>query len=209
MIYASLPDFDNNPTQVWEWYWDRRQAFKALEPNAAHQVIAAWQEKVKDVTVITQNIDGFHQQAGNQSVIELHGSLAMNKCRAHGHAIKHDVNSASKKQSSCAECGSLLRPDVVWFGEALSDEAYNQAEIACFDCEVFICIGCSMDIYPAANLAFNASASGAYLIQINPNPTDLDEISECNLQGNAGVVMPALWQAVWGSSHTLCALAVL
>jgi NAD-dependent deacetylase len=90
---------------------------------------------------------------------------------------------------------------VVWFGEALPDEAYDQAEIACFNCEVFICIGCSMDVYPAADLPYNASASGAYLIQVNPNPTDLDEIADCNLQGNAGVVMPALWQAVWGNTY--------
>lgn len=81
-IYATVLGFDNNPSKVWEWYWDRRQAFKALEPNAAHHVIAAWQEKTEDITVITQNIDGFHQRAGNQSVIELHGSLAMDKCRS-------------------------------------------------------------------------------------------------------------------------------
>ena len=82
----------------------------------------------------------------------------------------------------------------------MPDEAYDQAEIASFNCDVFICIGCSMDIYPAANLPYNASASGAYLIQINPNATDLDETAHCNLYDNAGVVMPALWQAVWGNT---------
>ena len=199
-LYATVAGFDNNPNKVWEWYWDRRQAFKALEPNAAHDVIAAWQDKAQEVTVITQNIDGFHQKAGSQSLIELHGSLTMDKCRAQGHAIEHNFNSTSKQQPSCTECGSLLRPDVVWFGEALPDEAYDQAEIASFNCDVFICIGCSMDIYPAANLPYNASASGAYLIQINPNATDLDETAHCNLYDNAGVVMPALWQAVWGNT---------
>lgn len=199
-IYASLSGFDHNPSKVWEWYWERRQAFKILEPNAAHHVIAAWQEKAQQLTVITQNIDGFHQKAGSQSVIELHGSLAMDKCRAQGHTFKHDVDNASKAQPSCTECGSLLRPDVVWFGEALPDDAYDQAEVACFNCEVFVCIGCSMDVYPAAELPYNAAASGAYLIQINPNATDLDETAHCNLRGNAGVVMPALWQAVWGTT---------
>jgi NAD-dependent deacetylase len=199
-VYATVPGFDNNPTEVWEWYWEQRQAFKALEPNAAHSIIAAWQKKVQNVTVITQNIDGFHQRAGNQSVIELHGSLAMDKCRAHGHSIEHEVNSASKTQPSCSECGSLLRPDVVWFGESLSDAAYDEAEMACFNCDVFICIGCSMNIYPAANLPYIASASGAYLVQVNPNLTNLDESAHCNLRGNAGEVMPALWKAVWKST---------
>ena len=196
-VYASVSGFDKNPTEVWEWYWERRQSFKTLNPNAAHNVISAWQEKVQHVTVITQNIDGFHQKAGSHSVIELHGSLAMDKCRAHGHSIEHDVNNSSKLQPMCIECGSLLRPDVVWFGEALPSDAYDQAEIMCFSCDVFICIGCSMDIYPAANLPYTASASGAYLIQVNPNPTDLNEVANCNLLGNAGEVLPALWQAVW------------
>ncbi len=196
-IYASVTGFDKNPTEVWEWYWDRRQSFKTLNPNAAHNVISAWQEKVQHVTVITQNIDGFHQKAGSHSVIELHGSLAMDKCRANGHSIVHDVNNSSKLQPMCIECGSLLRPDVVWFGETLPIAAYDQAEIMCFNCDVFICIGCSMDIYPAANLPYTASASGSYLIQVNPNPTDLNEVANCNLLGNAGEVLPALWQAVW------------
>ena len=196
-VYATVPGFDKNPTKVWEWYWERRQTFKALKPNAAHHVIAAWQEKIQNVTVITQNIDGFHQRAGSQFVLELHGSLAMDKCRAHGHIIEHDVNSALKEHPSCEQCGSLLRPDVVWFGEALPNVAYDQAVIACFNCDVFICIGCSMDIFPAANLPYNASYSGAYLVQININSTDLNELADCNLLGRAGEVMPALWQAVY------------
>ncbi len=196
-VYATVPGFDKNPTKVWEWYWERRQTFKALKPNAAHHVIAAWQEKIQKVTVITQNIDGFHQRAGSQSVIELHGSLAMDKCRANGHSFKHDGNSVFDEHPSCAECGSLLRPDVVWFGEALPDVAYYQAEMDCSNCDVLICIGCSMDIYPAANLPYTAIASGAYLIQINLNSTNLNEVANCNLRGKAGEIMPALWQAVY------------
>lgn len=197
-IYASIEGFDQHPFEVWRWYWERRRDFKVLKPNPAHEVIAAWQHKASTVTVITQNIDGFHQSAGSLTVIELHGSLAMDKCRHNEHQFPHDFNRVSPEPLLCPECGGLLRPDVVWFGEMLPEAAFEQAEMASFNCDVFVSVGCSMDVYPAASLPYNASLSGAYVIQINPNRTDLDEVADCNLQGQAGQLLPALWQAVWG-----------
>lgn len=197
-IYASLDGFDSHPSEVWRWYWELRRDFRLLKPNLAHEVIAAWQHKTPSVRVITQNIDGFHQAAGSAKVIELHGSLMMDKCRSHGHQFLHDFEVVSSEQLLCAECGSLLRPDVVWFGEMLPEAAFEQAEMASFNCDVFVSVGCSMDVYPAASLPYNASVSGAYVIQINPNRTDLDAFADCNLRGLAGQVLPVLWQAVWG-----------
>ncbi len=196
-IHASLEGFDKQPCEVWRWYWDRRRDFKLLKPNPAHEVIAGWQDKASTVTVITQNIDGFHQSAGSLSVIELHGSLAMDKCRHNEHRFLHDFDCVTPDQPLCAECGGLLRPDVVWFGERLPEQAFEQAEMVSLNCDVFVCIGCSMNVYPAANLPYKAAVHGAYLIQINPAPTDLDDFASCNLQGQAGEVLPALWQAVW------------
>lgn len=194
--FATKSGFRANPSQVWQWYAERRRQLQTLSPNPAHRVIAAWQDKAAGVTVITQNVDGFHQQAGSRNVIELHGNIAANKCLDYGHPAPMDM-SPSDQPPHCQHCGSLLRPDIVWFGEELPAVAYNLAEELSFDCEVFVCIGCSMEVYPAASLPFNAARCGAYLIQINPQATPLDEIANCNLHGKVGEILPQLWQAVW------------
>lgn len=196
-VYASLEGFDENPQQVWQWYDDRRQQLKQLQPNPAHCVIAAWQQHTYHVSVITQNIDGFHQQAGSQTVIELHGSLAWDKCRQQGHLYPYNFDMPTPHPLRCPECDSLLRPDVVWFSEALPEAAYELAEISSLQCDVFISIGCSMEIFPAANLPYNAVHTGVCLIQINPQKTILDNVANYNIHGKAGEVLPALWLAVW------------
>lgn len=196
-IYASPDGFDRQPEKVWQWYSERRRQLNTLQPNPTHHVIAAWQQKAPHVTVVTQNIDGFHQQAGSLDVIELHGSLTRNKCRKHGHLFSHDFDDMSGQHPHCTECGSLLRPDVVWFNEVLPEAAYERAESVSSTYEVFFSIGCSMDVYPANVLPYRAKRCGAYLVQINPEQTDLDDYADCNLHGKSGEVLPALWQAVW------------
>lgn len=195
-IYATLSGFDNNPAKVWSWYCERRQQLKTLQPNPTHHVIAAWQRKAS-VTVITQNIDGFHQRAGSMDVIELHGSLLMDKCRDHGHRVAHDFDKPALEHPRCRECNCLLRPDVVWFAEALPEDAYDRAELESYNTEVFISIGCSMEIYPAASLPYAAKGCGAFVIQINPEQTELDGFAVYNLRGQSGEILQALWQAVW------------
>lgn len=198
--YATLNGFDNNPAKVWNWYSERRQAVRALKPNSTHQVIAAWEQKATHVTVVTQNIDGFHQRAGSQAVIELHGSLAMDKCRKHSHRFPHDFDQLIDQPPQCPICKSLLRPDVVWFAEELPENAYESAEIKVLESDVFVSVGCSMEIYPAASLAYKAAHCGAYVVQINTQETSLDKVADCNLHGKAGEVLPAIWQAVWGDN---------
>lgn len=201
--YATLQGFDADPEKVWFWYAERRQQMRALSPNSTHHVIAAWQQKTPHVTVITQNIDGFHQRAGSREVIELHGTLMMDKCRQQGHKIAHDFEGALDAHPRCPECNSVLRPDVVWFSELLPEEAYDHAELMSFNCDVFISVGCSMEVYPAATLPFNAQRCGAYLVQINPDATELDAIADSNLYGKSGEILPMLWQAVWGDEWNL------
>ncbi len=195
--FATAAGFCSDPARSWQWYAERRRQIQLLSPNPAHQVIACWQDKMPNVNVITQNIDGFHQQAGSKDVIELHGNLSKNKCFDHGHVADQDVGGTDLQIPKCSLCNSLLRPDVVWFDEELPTAAFDQAEHLSFNSEVFVSIGCSLEVHPAASLPLNASRSGAYLIQINPNFTQLDGIANCNIHGKAGEILPLLWQSVW------------
>ena len=195
--FATASGFYANPARVWQWYAERCQQLQTLAPNPAHRVIAGWQDKAPSVTVITQNIDGLHQRAGSKEVIELHGNIATYKCFDHGHPAEHDASPSDALPPHCQLCGSLLRPDVVWFGEKLPAEAYEQAEHASYNSEVFISIGSSLEVYPAASLPLTASRCRAYLIQINPKVTMIDKFADCNLRGKAGEILPLLWQAVW------------
>ena len=195
--FATLDGFLNNPKQVWQWYAQRRLQIQGLQPNLGHQVMARWQAKASKVTVITQNIDNLHQRAGSQAVLELHGNIAQYKCVRH-HPVTTSVDLTVSEPPLCPQCGTLIRPNVVWFHEALPASTLNLAEIASFESDVFVSIGCSMNVQPAASLPYLASQCGAYVLQINPESTDLDEYAHCNLRGKSGEVMPKLWEAVWG-----------
>lgn len=198
-LFASLEGFDKQPSEVWQWYWARRRELQLLKPNTTHKLIAAWERFTPSVTVITQNIDNFHQSAGSSTLIELHGNLLMDKCRNNNHRFIHDFESSSPEQPVCSVCGSLLRPDVVWFGERLPEKPFMDAEKVSMDCDVFVSIGCSISVYPAAELPYKAVMNGAYLLQINPVPTTLDSLADCSLHDTAGKVLLELWDAVWGT----------
>lgn len=130
-------------------------------------------------------------------MIELHGKIATYKCFDYGHPAEHQVHSSNELPPHCKFCGSLLRPDILWFGEKLQEDVYDRAEQDSFNTEVFISIGSSLEVYPAASLPLSASRNGAYLIQINPKITMIDRSADYNLRGKAGEIMPLLWEAVW------------
>ena len=197
-VYGTLDGFLNNPKKVWQWYKDQRQTMEALHPNIAHDVIARWQEKAPRVTVITQNIDNFHQDAGSDHVIELHGNIHHFRCLNDHPVVSASVNGA-EEPPLCEICGSLVRPDVVWFNEPLPQEAFDHAEMFSRESSVFIAVGCSMEVQPAAFLPAFAASGGAYLVQINPEASIFDKYAN-TLRGKAGEVLPQLWQAVWGES---------
>ena len=201
---ASPSAFARDPKLVWSWYQWRRQLVHDKAPNPAHIALAQWQQaQSHQLTLITQNVDDLHEQAGSQA-IHLHGHLWRNRCNQCDKAYEEGLadsepakdavekmNSFSEELIACPQCGGYIRPDIVWFGESLPVAAWQQAEKAAASCEVFMSIGTSSLVYPAAGLAQLAKQNGAKVIEINPNPTSSSAV-DIILAAKAGVVMPLL-----------------
>lgn len=196
---ASPIAFDRDPKMVWSWYQWRRQLVQDKAPNPAHLALAQWQQSVKQshqhITIITQNVDDLHEQAGAQ-VTHLHGHLWRNRCHQCDkpykiEGINKENQYANDELITCPHCAGYIRPDIVWFGEALPVEAWQIAEQAAASCEVFMSIGTSSLVYPAAGLAKLAKQNGAKLIEINPNPTP-NTVVDITLAAKAGEVLPIL-----------------
>lgn len=194
---ATPEAFRRDPALVWRWYsWRRAQVEHAL-PNAGHVALARMESRFERFALITQNVDGLHSAAGSREVIELHGSLRRFKCFAHGHpaALPADLGDGPP---ACALCGSLLRPDVVWFGEKLNEDALARAETATRCCDVFLSIGTSAMVHPAARLPVEALAAGAALIEVNRDPTPLTGRAAWSVRGSAGMALEAMLAALDG-----------
>jgi NAD-dependent deacetylase len=183
--------FRRNPRLVWEWYEWRRKLVTVAKPNPAHFALAEMERLFAHFHLITQNVDGLHQRAGSRNVIELHGNITRTKCFDEGIAISNWANTGDVPPK-CPNCGGLLRPDVVWFEEPMPEEEMQQAIEASTTCGVFLSIGTSTVVYPAAELPFEALQSGATVLEINAQPTPLTEKANFVLTGKAGVVMPLL-----------------
>jgi len=193
---ATPEAFLADPKLVWDWYAWRRQLVQQVEPNPAHRAIAELQDRVPRLTLITQNVDNLHQRAGSRDVLELHGNILRVKCFENHHlAIGWDDE--TERPPRCAICGSLLRPDVVWFNEELPQRAWAEALDAAVSGDVFMAVGTSMLVQPAAWLPISALEAGVQVIQINPEPTDLSSRAQFDLRGKAGVILPVLVRAVW------------
>ncbi|MCB8924958.1 MAG: NAD-dependent deacylase [Ardenticatenaceae bacterium] len=188
---ATPEAFQRNPRLVWEWYAWRRELVNKAAPNAGHQALVALAKLVPQFTLITQNVDGLHQRAGSQNVICLHGNIMETKCFALGHRIT-DWPESDELPPRCPECGSLLRPNVVWFGENLPADALETAVHAARSCDVFLSIGTSALVHPAASLPLLAIENSAFLIEINPQPTPLSRWADVTLSGAAGEILPLL-----------------
>jgi len=187
-VISSAEMLERNLSAVWEWFDYRRDFMDGLMPNAAHYEIARWQEFFPEFTVVTQNIDGLHQKAGSRDVIELHGNIWRARCVTC--RSLHDVS--AKRPEACLECGDSLRPDVVLFGEMLPPGAFELAAERAARCEVCIVIGTSGLVYPAAGIPEIARSAGAFLCEVNPEPTPLSRICDQVLMGKAGEVLPLL-----------------
>jgi NAD-dependent deacetylase len=195
---ASMEGFLANPALVWEWYQHRRAIIDRVRPNRGHEAIVAMERIFPDVAVITQNIDNLHRRAGSRRVIELHGNIERNYCTKCGHAYPTVEVPAPGSRPACRACGGLVRPDVVWFGEPLPEEEWESGVRASVSADCFLSIGTSSVVYPAASLPLAAKRSGAFLVEVNPEPTPLTEIADEFLQGAAGEVLPALVEAARG-----------
>lgn len=197
---ATPEAFARHPDRVWAWYAWRRSLIAQAQPNPAHLALAQMERQGPDVTLITQNIDGLHQVAGSQQVIELHGNIHYVRCAAQGHRFPAAAFPSETTAPACPVCHSRLRPDVVWFGEPLPAEALQAAWQAAQRCDVFFTIGTSAVVQPAAQLPLVALQSGALVIEINPQPTPITALVTHHLSAPAGDVLPSLVQHLWGVS---------
>jgi len=196
---ATPEAFRRNPKVVWEWYAWRRQLVAQVEPNAGHRALVELERRVPQFTLITQNVDGLHQRAGSRSVIELHGNLTRTKCFEEGAAVDH-WEETGEVPPRCPRCGGRLRPDVVWFNEMLPPGVFECALAASRSCDVFLSIGTSALVHPAASLPLDALKRGATLVEINPDDTPLTAHVHFRLRGPAGVILPALLRALGPAS---------
>jgi len=186
---ATPEAFERDPELVWRWYRWRRELVSKVEPNAAHRALASLANMLPRLTLVTQNVDGLHQRAGSRGVIEFHGNLFENRCFAEGRVIDCDDGQAVPV---CPYCGGPARPGVVWFGEMIPESASNAAFAAAADCDVFLSVGTSSLVFPAAGLADVAREAGAMTVEVNPNPTELSDGFTFQLRNRAGAVLPEL-----------------
>src|SRR5579862_864700 len=174
--------FLSNPRLVWEWYAWRRKLVAEAKPNPAHFALVELEQRVPEFHLITQNVDGLHQRAGSQKVIELHGNITRTKCFDEGTIISQWAETGDIPPK-CPDCGGLLRPDVVWFEEPLPAAEISVSQEASRSCDVFLSIGTSTVVYPAAALPFEALRSGATVVEINPEPTPLTDKADFVFSG--------------------------
>ncbi len=186
---ATPEAFIADPVLIWLWYRWRRETVSNVEPNPGHHAIARLAALVPRLTLITQNVDNLHQRAGSRDVIEFHGNIFDDRCFADGSLQRGDHELAVPV---CPDCGSNLRPGVVWFGEPIPEYVLNNSWAAAADCDVFLSIGTSSLVYPAAGLADLAKAQGATVAEINPNPTLNAANFDFAIAGNSGVILPEL-----------------
>jgi NAD-dependent deacetylase len=202
---ASEKGFHQDPALVWGWYEWRRHKVLQAKPHAGHEMIAKLATQLPKVTLITQNVDDLHERAGSQNVLHLHGSIHTARCIECGHPYKHPETSeivefpeSRIEPPECEKCSDWVRPNVVWFGEALPVQALREAEQAAEECDLMLIVGTSGLVYPAANLPMVAIRRKITTIQVNPTETDLDTKVTFDLKGKAGVVLPELYKMAFG-----------
>jgi NAD-dependent deacetylase len=185
--------FARDPKLVWEWYDMRRKIIHDCKPNPGHEIIAKMEKHFDDFQLITQNVDGLHRRAGNESVIELHGNLWRVRCTEEDKTFDFMEVPLSEVPPKC-ECGALIRPDVVWFGEMLPPNQLEGAFGAAESCQVMFVVGTSAIVQPAASIPVAAKQSGAHVVEVNLEPTPLTTLADYSFHGKAGEVLPKLWE---------------
>jgi NAD-dependent deacetylase len=193
---ATPQAFARDPAAVWEWYDWRRGLIAACAPNAAHHVLASWSLRFPRFTLITQNVDGLHERAGTQELVRLHGSIwdvgCWRDCARTPRRWRDDRVPLVPLPPVCDRCGGLLRPGVVWFGEALDPRDITAAAAAAADCDVFLTIGTSAIVYPAAGLIDLARSHGATTVEINPEATAASAAVDVAIAAGAEAALPAI-----------------
>lgn len=207
-VLATHEAFRRDPRTVWEWYDLRRRAVLECRPNAGHEAVAAFLLAREGATLVTQNVDGLHHRALEEvaatpaeldgarlRILELHGTLFRTRCqgcgvRAWGHDPVDHTSEATLPR--CEACDSLLRPDVVWFGEPLDGDTLEKAFLSATHADVCVVAGTSALVHPAASVPLATLEAGGRLVEINPSPTPLSERATWSLRGTAGALLPAI-----------------
>jgi NAD-dependent deacetylase len=188
--YACQEAFDADPEKVLKFHELRRKSVLACRPHEGHGAIARLEAAHPRVTVVTQNIDGMHQRAGSRRVLELHGSLWRLRCPVHG--VREDAGE-SYRAYRCGDCGNWLRPDITWFGDMLDSFVMGQAVQAIRSCDLFVSVGTSGVVWPAAGFPQLARDGGARCVEINPEAGEMSSLYQESIRGRAGEVLPALF----------------
>lgn len=189
---ASMEAFLANPKIVWEWYNWRRELMAGVSPNDGHRALAACESMFDRFTLITQNVDGLHAAAGSKQVIELHGNIHRNKCADCNRLVESALQIDPRQIPTCDHCGGKIRPDVVWFGEMLDEAVTDEAFAAADEAHVFLVVGTSALVHPAASLPLVAKRQGAILVEINPEETPLTPLVDYHISEKSGVFLPSL-----------------
>jgi NAD-dependent deacetylase len=189
MKLATIDAFYDNPKLVWEWYNERRMNIFQAQPNPGHRAIAEL-EKYADVVVLTQNIDGLHQKSGSSKVLELHGSIVKIKCSVCDY--KEEILTEISNLPPLCKCGNMLRPDVVWFGELLPQDVWQDAMNFASKCDLMIIVGTSLVVSPANTLPIYAKQNNATLIEINPENTSMSREMNLVIRNTSAESLPEL-----------------
>jgi len=202
---ATPEAFRRDPKLVWEWYNWRREVVSKCQPNAAHLVLAAWNTRYPQFQLITQNVDGLHERAGAREVLRFHGSiwqvLCWNRCPKSPARWWDDTVPLLQIPPSCPYCGGLLRPGVVWFGEAIDPDIMARS-VGATECDVFLSVGTSAVVYPAAGLTYEAKRNGAFTVEINPEATPASELVNLSIQGPAEEILQKVEDHLEGGGTT-------
>ncbi len=188
---ATVDAFMSNPELVWEWYMFRRKIINSVSPNPGHHALAEMEKLFDNFTLITQNVDGLHKKSGSENILELHGNILKNKCFDCGKPYTAEIDPEAGEHPNC-DCGGKIRPDVVWFGEMLPPAAINGAFDAASRADLFFSVGTSALVHPAASMPVMAKRGGAYLVEVNLEPTPLTDIVDCSFQGKSGEILPQI-----------------
>ncbi|MFA8342599.1 MAG: NAD-dependent deacetylase [Rhodothermaceae bacterium] len=193
---ANFDAFMNNPDRVWEWYQYRRDIVNDCQPNPGHHAIAEFEKYFDKVTVVTQNVDGLHARAGSNEIYELHGNIERNFCVDCKTFYDSPEIKKSEKTPKCEKCGGLVRPDVVWFGEALPMDIFSKGEKAAEKSDICFIVGTSAVVYPAAHIPISAKRAGSYLVEINLDSTEISGSVNLSIKGKSGEILPEIMKLV-------------
>ncbi len=193
---ANVEAFLNNPDLVQRWYQERRQISGAAQPNPGHYALAALEKEIPEFVLVTQNVDGLHARAGSQTIIELHGNIERNYCIDCLKSVAALDEIKEGQPAVCENCGGFVRPDVVWFGERLPATLLETAMGFATRADVFLSVGTSSVVYPAAELPLIARDYGAYVAEINREKTEIGHMLNETVLGSSGIVLPQLLEAV-------------